>query len=92
MKFNSTSKTPRVKPKEDEKLFENIIDNLGKPKVSPKVRKETYNEELERIIWETSDSKMPKPKHMDNSSIIKKEDFGKRPKQFSNMDPTSHPR
>ena len=37
MKYDSTSKTPGV-PKEDEKLFENIIDNLGKPKVKPKVK------------------------------------------------------
>jgi len=43
MKFNSTSKTPGVKPKEEEKLFENIIDNLGKPKVTPSIAQQTIN-------------------------------------------------
>lgn len=43
MKFNSTSKTPGVKPKEDEKLFENIIDNLGKPKGTPSIAQQTIN-------------------------------------------------
>ena len=43
MKYNSTSKTPGVKPKEDEKLFENIIDNLGKPKGTPSIAQQTIN-------------------------------------------------
>jgi len=43
MKFNSTSKTPGVKPKEDEKLFESIIDNLGKPKGTPSIAQQTIN-------------------------------------------------
>ena len=43
MKFNSTSKTPGVKPKEDEKLFDNIIDNLGKPKGTPSIAQQTIN-------------------------------------------------
>ena len=43
MKFNSTSKTPGVKPEVEEKLFENIIDNLGKPKVTPSIAQQTIN-------------------------------------------------
>ena len=166
MKYHSTSKTPGV-PKEDEKLFENIIDNLGKPKVKPKVkpfltpgerrrgyaqlkkyaiqpdsrgvfkqlvkdneaslkqgvtynpttklftnpdrtiafqnkydaeahntrlgietpkvkpRKETYNEQLERTIWETSDSKMPKPTHMNDHNVVKEENWKKKPEPWN---------
>ena len=67
MKFNSTSKTPGVKPKEDEKLFENIIDNLGKPKVKPK-RVETMLERIERLTHIYDDA--PKPKHFDDKSIV----------------------
>ena len=55
MKFNSTSKTPGVKPKVEEKLFENIIDNLGKPKVwclEPycKNNKNTFTHEIREVI------------------------------------------
>tara|TARA_R110000744_G_scaffold48229_1_gene105597 strand:+ start:155 stop:910 length:756 start_codon:yes stop_codon:yes gene_type:complete len=46
-------------------------------KVKGYPRKENQNEFLERTIWETSDSKEPKPKHMANASIIKEEDWVK---------------
>ena len=46
-------------------------------KVKGYPRKENQNEFLERTIWETSDSKEPKPKHMANPSIIKEEDWVK---------------
>ena len=54
-----------TKPPED-KLFENIIDNLGKPKVKPK-RVETFNERFERLHHLYDDG--PKPKHFDDKSI-----------------------
>jgi len=48
-----------TKPPED-KLFENIIDNLGKPKVKPK-RVETLTERAERLhLYDDG----PKPKHL----------------------------
>ena len=75
MKFNSTSKTPGVKPKEDEKLFENIIDNLGKPKVKPK-RVETMLERIERLTHIYDDA--PKPKHFDDKSIVDMEEWNSR--------------
>ena len=53
-----------TKPPED-KLFENIIDNLGKPKVKPK-RSETFNERFERLHHLYDDG--PKPKHFDDKS------------------------
>ena len=55
-----------TKPPED-KLFENIIDNLGKPKVKPK-RSETFNERFERLHHLYDDG--PKPKHFDDKSIV----------------------
>mgnify|MGYP003115327048 CR=1 FL=1 len=95
MKFNSTSKTPGVK--QEEKLFENIIDNLGKPKVSnkvrPKVRTETMSERTERITYEFDENNV-KPKHLDNPLIVSQEDMTNRnlrPKQFDNLDPSSYP-
>ena len=51
-------------------------------KEAPIPRIETYNEKLERDIWETSDSKMPKPIHMINNNIIKKKNWSMRPKQW----------
>ena len=95
MKFNSTSKTPGVK--QEEKLFENIIDNLGKPKVSnkvrPKVRTETMSERTARITYEFDENNV-KPKHLDNPLIVSQEDMTNRnlrPKQFDNLDPSSYP-
>ena len=55
----------------EEKLFENIIDNLGKPKVKPKVkpkRVETMLERTERLTHLYDDA--PKPKHYDDKSIV----------------------
>ena len=54
-----------TKPPE-EKLFENIIDNLGKPKVKPK-RVETTSERIERLHHLYDDG--PKPKHFDDKSL-----------------------
>ena len=95
MKFNSTSKTPGVK--QEEKLFENIIDNLGKPKVSnkvrPKVRTETMSERIERITYEFDENNV-KPKHLDNPLIVSQEDMTNRnlrPKPFKNDDPSTYP-
>ena len=49
MKFNSTSKTPGVKPEIEEKLFENIIDNLGKPKVTPSIQQQVINNSPKKL-------------------------------------------
>ena len=49
MKFNSTSKTPGVKPEVEEKLFENIIDNLGKPKVTPSIQQQVINNSPKKL-------------------------------------------
>jgi len=95
MKFNSTSKTPGVK--QEEKLFENIIDNLGKPKVSnkvrPKVRTETMSERTERITYEFDENNV-KPKHLDNPLIVSHEDRASgrlKPKPFDNLDKSTYP-
>ena len=61
-----------------------------KLKVKPRVRKETQNEYTERTLWENEDTNMPKPKHMDNSLIVREEDWGKRPKPFKNDDPSTY--
>jgi len=53
--------------KPEDKLFENIIDNLGKPKVKPK-RVETTSERIERMHHIYDDG--PKPKHFDDKSIV----------------------
>ena len=53
--------------KPEDKLFENIIDNLGKPKVKPK-RVETTSERIERMHHLYDDG--PKPKHFDDKSIV----------------------
>jgi len=95
MKFNSTSKTPGVK--QEEKLFENIIDNLGKPKVSnkvrPKVRTETMSERTARITYEFDENNV-KPKHLDNPLIVSHEDRASgrlKPKPFDNLDKSTYP-
>ena len=62
-----------TKPPED-KLFENIIDNLGKPKVKPK-RVETTSERIERLHHLYDDG--PKPKHFDDKSIVDMEKWNK---------------
>ena len=62
-----------TKPPE-EKLFENIIDNLGKPKVKPK-RVETLTERAERLTHLYDDA--PKPKHFDDKSIVDMEKWNK---------------
>ncbi len=62
----------------EEKLFENIIDNLGKPKVKPKVkpkRVETMLERTERLTHLYDDA--PKPKHYDDKSIVDMEKWNK---------------
>ena len=105
MKYNSTSKTPGDTPKQEEKLFESIIDNLGKPKVSPKgpikvipkvkprVRVETMSERIERLTYQY-DENDKKPVHLDDPLIVSQEDMSSRnlrPKQFDNLDPSSYP-
>ena len=60
--------------KPDDKLFENIIDNLGKPKVKPK-RVETTSERIERMHHLYDDG--PKPKHFDDKSIVDMEKWNK---------------
>jgi hypothetical protein len=62
-----------TKPPED-KLFENIIDNLGKSKVKPK-RVETLSERAERLTHLYDDA--PKPKHFDDKSIVDMEKWNK---------------
>ena len=64
--------------KPEDKLFENIIDNLGKPKVKPKVkpkRVETMLERTERLTHLYDDA--PKPKHYDDKSIVDMEKWNK---------------
>ena len=60
--------------KPEDKLFENIIDNLGKPKVKPK-RVETTSERIERMHHLYDDG--PKPKHFDDKSIVDMEKWNK---------------
>ena len=54
----------------EEKLFENIIDNLGKPKV----RQENMSERIERIHYQLGEGKV-KPKHLDNPNIVSIENW-----------------
>ena len=39
----------RVKPEIEEKLFENIIDNLGKPKVTPSIQQQVINNSPKKL-------------------------------------------
>ena len=52
-------------------------------KEAPNPRKETQEEFINRTIWETSDTTMAKPQHMDNLNIIKEENWKKPPKPFN---------
>ena len=54
-----------------------------------KPREETFNERLERLLYEYEDG--PKPKHYDNPMIVSSENFKQPPKKFSNNDPSSYP-
>ena len=62
MKFNSTSKTPGVKPEVEEKLFENIIDNLGKPKVSPSIQQQVINNSPKKLTPQVQQKILGTPK------------------------------
>jgi hypothetical protein len=60
---------------------ENWRERQGlKPKAS--IRKETQEEFVMRTLYEKSDTKMEKPKHMDNLKIIKEENWGKKPQKW----------
>tara|TARA_R110000823_G_scaffold165352_1_gene297599 strand:- start:252 stop:836 length:585 start_codon:yes stop_codon:yes gene_type:complete len=60
---------------------ENWRERQGlKPKTF--IRKETQEEFVMRTIYETSDTKMEKPRHMDNPKIIKQENWGKKPQKW----------
>ena len=61
----------------EEKLFENIIDNLGKPKV----RQENMSERIERIHYQLGEGKV-KPKHLDNPNIVSIENWKKKPEKW----------
>ena len=83
-------------PNSEGKLFENIIDNLGKPKKenkpTPKVRQETEDERVNRILYEFDDTgKVKKPGHYNNPNIVKFENWNKKPKPFKNNDASSFP-
>jgi len=54
------------------------------PKVRPQVkpRKETQEEFIMRTLWETSDTDMPKPEHMNDMNIVKEENWKKPPEQW----------
>ena len=54
-----------------------------------KPREETFNERLERLLYEFEDG--PKPKHYDNPMIVSSENFKQPPKKFDNNDPSSFP-
>ena len=71
-----------------EKLFENIIDNLGKPKVKPK-RSETFNERFERLHHLYDDG--PKPKHFDDKSIVDMEKWNSMTPLFAYRFHMVHP-
>jgi len=86
----------KVEPKKDEKLFENIIDNLGKPKDDlRKPRAETASERIERLHHMYDGG--PKPKHYEDKKIVSWEKRNelkakiKRPKPFDNNDPSTYP-
>ena len=74
--------------KEDEKLFENILNKIQEPVV----RKETLNERTQRLVYQyDSPAGMKKPAHMDNPNIIDEENWAQRPKKFSNDDRSTYP-
>ena len=74
--------------KEDEKLFENTLNKIQEPVP----RKENMNERIDRMVYQyDSPAGMKKPAHMDNPNIIDEENWGQRPKQFSNEDKSSYP-
>ena len=54
------------------------------PKVKPQVkpRKETQEEFIMRTLWETTDTTMPKPEHMNDMNIVKEENWKKPPEQW----------
>ena len=54
------------------------------PKVRPQVkpRKETQEEFIMRTLWETSDTDMSKPEHMNDMNIVKEENWKKPPEQW----------
>jgi len=62
MKFNSTSKTPGKTPKVEEKLFENIIDNLGKPKVTPSIQQQVIDNSPKKLTPEVQQKILGVPK------------------------------
>jgi len=50
------------------------------------------SERIERMTYQyDSPAGMKKPAHMDNPNIIDEENWGQRPKQFSNEDKSSYP-
>ena len=60
--------------------------NGGAPVVP---RSENLDERMQRMIYEYDGG--PKPKHYDNPNIVDDENYGKRPKQFDNNDPSTYP-
>ena len=63
--------------------FQDALTNIQKP------RKENMSERIERMVYQYDGG--PKPKHYDNPNIVDDENYGKRPKQFDNNDPSSYP-
>ena len=63
--------------------FQDALTNIQKP------RKENMSERIERMVYQYDGG--PKPKHYDNPNIVDDENYGKRPKQFNNNDPSTYP-
>jgi hypothetical protein len=67
----------------------NSIEDVNKP--TPKVRQETGDERLNRIVYEYDDTgKVEKPAHYNNPNIVKFENWNKKPKPFKNDDASTY--
>lgn len=77
--FTNPDRTIAFQNKYDAEAHNNRL-GIETPKVKP--RRETESERIERTIWETSDTKMPKPYHMKDHNIIKEENWKKKPEKW----------
>ncbi|HBY70437.1 MAG TPA: hypothetical protein DEG69_23350 [Flavobacteriaceae bacterium] len=71
--------------------FEQTLNNIQK-KPAPKVRQETGEERINRIVWEFDDTgKAVKPAHYNNPNIVKFENWKRKPEPFKNDDASTYP-
>ncbi len=73
-------------------MFKKLVKEDEAQYKKSQIRKETMPERIDRMVYQyDSPAGMKKPAHMNNPNIIDEENWGKRPKQFSNNDPSSYP-